>query len=199
MHIEIKRQSGGRVIEIFLPIRGKVTADNALLMFPLEEAARDTFSPKLSVSNNEHCSGFVSGAILAGGILYMLRSIVSITEQPHSTPDFASIGGGDYLPYRLDFHFKHLLMRRVAGLIQEVLDEIRSQDTSEHQQSFCSNTYTAAGILYFEVNYFLKSCHNESPVSIAAALACDLRTNHCRCLLICMAFSLTGLSLSVRN
>jgi hypothetical protein len=164
LHIEIHNPTGDLEVDILLPMRGGCMVNNATLMFPLDEVARNIYSPNLKAKSDTPGSELISSAVHAGGVLYMLCSLTWVTKGPSMFPACTLVEHNNQ-SHRLDFHTKQLLVRRVEGLIDEILRAIRGQPGLDHRQGYGPNTYAAAVILHFEVDYFLKAFHLETHVS----------------------------------
>jgi hypothetical protein len=109
----------------------------------LDKRINEYFSADLSAEHED--SLLISQAALAGGYAHILGSTKETKEQ---TDTFRGelVVKNEYSEYNLEAHFRCLLFKRFGEIAETVMASIRGT-------GYCSNTYAAAVILYYEIDF----------------------------------------------
>jgi len=158
-------------VDITLHSRGSLT-NNAVAMASLEAAIAEKFSSKLrsKVGSND----LISCSITAGSLLHVLCSARDVRGQIRTFNDGVPTAK-DYSERNLTLDFRRVLASTVGRHVETIMNAIRSMNLGADQNSLCA--YSAAALLHFEVDHFVRSMRNgDLSAEVCALLAEMLQT-----------------------
>ena len=163
LHIDICGDSG-RKLEMCIDIsqwNGMSPPKGDRGVSTVLESIRRVFSPDIKFEGRRPDTGLISDAVLAGGILYVLCSTTVIAEQVRTYVG-GTLAQNDHERHRLGFSFRLLFVSQLKTLIKTITDAIRTQDGNKERHA---QAYTAATILHYEAEYFIKRYSPQNHVS----------------------------------